>query len=72
MDRPGGPAARPPIDVYARLIKGVQQIRAIRLFRTSSAMVRWIILVAVIGFGAALLVAFAVSLLVSLIPSTGG
>jgi hypothetical protein len=39
------------------------------MFRASSAAVRWVILVAIIGIGAALLVAFAISLLVSLIPS---
>jgi hypothetical protein len=53
-------------------VASVQKIRAVKAFRASSAAVRWVVLVAVIGVGAALLVAFAISLLVSLIPSTGG
>jgi hypothetical protein len=50
----------------------VQRIRAVKMFRASSAAVRWLVLIAIIGVGAALLIAFAVSLLVSLIPSAGG
>jgi hypothetical protein len=42
------------------------------MYRASSAAVRWVILIAIIGVGAALLVAFAVSLLVSLVPSANG
>jgi hypothetical protein len=46
-------------------------VRNIKLFRTSSALVRWIVMVVVIGFGAALLIALVVQILVSLIPTTG-
>jgi hypothetical protein len=34
--------------------------------------VRWIALVVAIGFGAALLIALTINLLVSLVPSSGG
>jgi putative flippase GtrA len=46
--------------------------RARTTLRTSSALVRWVLLVLVVGGGAALLIAFAVTLLVSLLPGTGG
>jgi len=75
----GSPAPRPdqrpprqPADIFDSLVTGVQRIRAVKMFRASSAAVRWVILIAIIGVGAALLIAFAVSLLVSLIPSAGG
>jgi len=63
---------RQPVDIFESLVTGVQRIRAVKMFRASSAAVRWVILIAIIGVGAALLIAFAVSLLVSLIPSAGG
>jgi hypothetical protein len=47
-------------------------MRAVRWYRASSAAVRWVILVCIIGVGAALLIAFAISLLVSLVPSANG
>ena len=47
-----------------------RRIRAIRLFRTSSAIVRWVVLVVVVGLGAAFLTALAIQVLVSLIPTT--
>ena len=49
----------------------VASIRQIRWIKKSSASVRWILLVAAVGLGSALLVALAVDLLVSLIPRTG-
>lgn len=84
--QPSDPAGHPPVDLYvgflelwkrflelaARCIQAVRTIRALRLFRTSSALVRWVVMVVAIGFGAALLVALTINLLVSLIPSSGG
>jgi hypothetical protein len=83
---PAEPAGQPPVDLYVgflefskrflavskRSIKAVRHVRQVRLFRTSSALVRWIALVVAIGFGAALLIALTINLLVSLVPSSGG
>jgi hypothetical protein len=41
------------------------------MVRTSSAMVRWILLVVAIGVGIAFLIAFAVTILVSFLPGGG-
>lgn len=60
-----------PPDVYQRLVDIVRAIRAQTVFRTSSAMVRWTLLVIGIGLGAALLIALAVQLMVSLLPGGG-
>jgi hypothetical protein len=84
--QPAEPAGQPPVDLYVgflefskrflefskRSIKAVRHVREVRLFRTSSALVRWIVLVVAIGFGAALLIALTINLLVSLVPSSGG
>jgi hypothetical protein len=71
------PAGQPP-DLYERLFtalqnlgNGVANLRAVKLYRASSAIVRWVVMVVLIGFVTAALIAFAVSALVSLIPSTG-
>jgi hypothetical protein len=57
---------------FARAVRlGVRTVRNLRLFRTSSALVRWVVMVVAIGFGAALLVALLVQILVSLVPSAG-
>jgi hypothetical protein len=53
-------------------VRAIRAIRQIRLFRTSSAVVRWVVLVLAIGFGAALIIALVVQLLVSLIPNSSG
>ena len=55
-------------EIFDSVVDSVQRIRAVRMYRASSAAVRWVILIAIIGVGAALLIAFAISLLVSLIP----
>ncbi len=84
---PGGPAparagaapgSAPEVDFFAGVVsfaqavrRGVRTVRNIKLFRTSSALVRWVVMVVAIGFGAALLVALVVQILVSLIPSAG-
>jgi hypothetical protein len=85
-DRPASaPADAPPTDFIAGVVsfgqavrqgvqavrRGVRTVRNIKLFRTSSALVRWVVMVVAIGFGAALLIALVVQILVSLIPSTG-
>jgi hypothetical protein len=59
-------------EAFDSFVEAVQRMRAVRWFRASSAAVRWAILVCIIGVGAALLVAFAISLLVSLVPSANG
>jgi hypothetical protein len=59
-------------EIFDSVVDSVQRIRAVRMYRASSAAVRWVILIAIIGVGAALLIAFAVSLLVSLVPSANG
>jgi ABC-type transport system involved in cytochrome bd biosynthesis fused ATPase/permease subunit len=61
-----------PPDLQQRLVQAVQRLRAQTALRTSSALVRWVLLILAVGFGAAMLVAFAVSLLVSLLPGAGG
>jgi hypothetical protein len=58
-------------DVVERLVHLVQTIRARTVYRTSSALVRWILMVLAIGFGAALLVALGVEILVSFLPGGG-
>lgn len=65
------PIGQPP-DVYERLVGAVQRFRARRVWRTPSAIVRWVLLVLAIGVGAALIIALAVQLLVSLLPGGGG
>jgi hypothetical protein len=57
---------------FRNLGDGVRRLRAVRFYRRSSALVRWIILVVLIGAGSALLVAAVISILVSAIPSSGG
>jgi hypothetical protein len=54
------------------LLDAGQRLRARTMVRTSSALVRWILLVLAIGVGVALLIALAVTLLVSLLPGAGG
>jgi hypothetical protein len=68
--RPSGSIGHPP-DVYQQLVDLVQRIRSHVMVRTSSALVRWILLVVGIGVGAAFLVAFAVTILVSFLPGGG-
>jgi hypothetical protein len=67
---PSGSTGHPP-DIYERLVDVVQRIRAQAVVRTSSAMVRWILLVVAIGVGIAFLIAFAVTILVSFLPGGG-
>jgi hypothetical protein len=55
----------------ARVVDAFQAFRARTMVRTSSAMVRWILLVVAVGLSAALLVALAVQLLVSQLPGGG-
>ena len=69
--RPSGSTGHPP-DVYRQLVDLVQRIRARAAVRTSSALVRWVLLVVAIGLGAAFLIAFAVTILVSFLPGSGG
>ena len=69
---PASETAGHPPDVYERLVDLVERIRAQTMVRTSSALVRWILLVVAIGVGAAFLVALVVELLVSQLPGTGG
>lgn len=66
-----GSTGHPP-DVFQRLLDAGQRLRARTMVRTSSALVRWILLVLAIGVGVALLIALAVTLLVSLLPGAGG
>ena len=61
-----------PPDLHQRLVQAAETFRARTMLRTSSALVRWVLLVLVVGGGAALLIAFAVTLLVSLLPGAGG
>jgi hypothetical protein len=61
-----------PPDIARRLVETVQNFRARTMVRTSSALVRWVLLVLAVGFGAALLIALAVQLLVSQLPGGGG
>ncbi|HSO97051.1 MAG TPA: hypothetical protein VLV81_13545 [Acidimicrobiia bacterium] len=68
---PSGSTRHPP-DVYRGLVDAFQRLRARTMVRTSSALVRWVLLVLAIGFGAAFLVAFAVTILVSFLPGSGG
>jgi cysteine synthase len=65
-----GSTGHPP-DLYQQLVDVVRRIRAQTAVRTSSALVRWILLVVAIGVGAAFLVAFAVTILVSFLPGGG-
>lgn len=72
--QPAIPASRanPQVqDVLRRVVDAFQELRARTMVRTSSAMVRWILLVVAVGAGVALLVAFAVTLLVSQLPGGG-
>jgi hypothetical protein len=62
-----GSTGHPP-DIYERLVDVVRRIRAQTAVRTSSALVRWILLVVAIGVGIAFLIAFAVTILVSFLP----
>jgi hypothetical protein len=70
--RPGGQAAADILTAFRNLGDGVRRLRAVRFYRRSSAMVRWVILVVLIGASIALVVAAAVSILVSAIPGSGG
>ncbi len=67
--RAGGPAPPGP-DLIAGAVAIGRKLSEIRLFRTSSAIVRWIVLIVVVGLGAAFLTAFAIEVLVSLIPTS--
>jgi hypothetical protein len=69
---PPSPATGQPPDAAQRLVDVIQRFRARAMVRTSSAMVRWILLVLAVGFAGALLVALAVQVLVSLLPGGGG
>ena len=73
MRRPRRPAGgdQPPVDVR-QFFERIAAMRQIRWFRTSSAFVRWVMLVVAVGFGAALLTALMIAMLVSLIPRSGG
>jgi hypothetical protein len=66
-----GSTGHPP-DVFRALADGFQRLRARTAVRTSSALVRWVLLVLAIGVGAAFLIAFAVTILVSFLPGSGG
>ena len=66
---PAAPHAPGP-DLLSGATALVGRIRGIRLFRTSSAIVRWAVLVVVVGAGAGLLIALGIKLLVSLVPQT--
>jgi hypothetical protein len=68
---PSGSTGHPP-DISQQLVGLVRRIRAQAAVRTSSALVRWILLVVAIGVGIALLIAFAVTILVSFLPGAGG
>ncbi len=72
--QPAIPSSHPsgqPRDVYEQLVNAVQRFRARKLWRTPSAVVRWALLVAAIGVGAALLIALAVQVLVAQLPVGG-
>jgi hypothetical protein len=69
--RGSGSTGHPP-DVYERVVDAAQRIRARAAVRTSSALVRWVLLVLAVGLGAALLIALAVQVLVSFLPGAGG
>lgn len=64
---PSPPTGQPP-EVLGRLVDAARAFRAHTTVRTSSAMVRWILLVLAVGFGAALLVALVVQILISQLP----
>lgn len=64
---PGGQAPGP--DLIAGAAALTRRIRDIRLFRTSSAIVRWTVLVLAVGLGVAFFIALAIQVLVSLIPT---
>lgn len=66
-----GSTGHPP-DVYRAVVDVLQRLRAQTMVRTSSALVRWVLLVLAIGVGAAFLIAFAVTILVSFLPGSGG
>lgn len=75
--RPAPGEARPTAD-WATFVESCKQladriasIRQVRWIRKSSASVRWVLLVAAVGLGSALLIALTVSILVSLIPRSG-
>ncbi len=55
-----------------QLLDRIASIRQLRWIRRSSAAVRWALLIVAVGLGSALLVALTVSVLVSLIPRSGG
>lgn len=69
---PSSRSSGQPPDIYQSLVDAVQRFRARRVWRTPSAIVRWVLLVAAIGIGAALIIALAVQILVSLLPGGGG
>jgi CHASE3 domain sensor protein len=75
--QPATPAPRPNgqgqdiVAAFRNLADGVRRMRAVRFYRRSSALMRWIILVVLIGGGIALVIAAVVSVLVSAIPSSG-
>jgi hypothetical protein len=59
----------PGPDLIAGAAALTRRIRDIRLFRTSSAIVRWTVLVIAVGLGVAFFVALTIEVLVSLIPT---
>jgi ABC-type transport system involved in cytochrome bd biosynthesis fused ATPase/permease subunit len=61
-----------PPDLHQRLVDAAETFRARTMLRTSSALVRWVLLTLAVGFGIALLIAFAVTILVSFLPGAGG
>ncbi len=70
--RGAGPAPHTAASDWRELAAKVRSLRAVRAYRASSALVRWVILVVLIGVGAALLTALTVQVLVSLIPTNNG
>ena len=69
--QPAIPASSPtghPPDVLQRLVGAFLAFRARTMVRASSAMVRWVLLVMAVGVGVAFLIAFAVTILTSLLP----
>jgi CHASE3 domain sensor protein len=78
--QPATPAPRPTgegqgqdiVAAVRNLADGVRRMRAVRFYRRSSAFMRWLILVVLIGAGTALVIAAVVSIMVSAIPSSSG
>jgi len=70
--RGAAPAPHTGASDWRELAAKVRSLRAVRAYRASSALVRWVVLVVAIGIGAALLMALSVQVLVSLIPTNNG